>query len=329
MNPESSHLQHQGVQNINIDANHAGQRLDNFLLAILKGAPKSLIYRIIRRGEVRVNGQRAKPLRKLIQDDRVRVPPIRLPEPQALPRPSHQLQDDLRARILYEDDGLLIINKPSHMAVHGGSGVRLGLIEALRQLQPNYVDLSLVHRLDRETSGCVMIAKKRSVLRALHAQLRDHLVTKQYDCVAHGHWPEGVVQVKAPLLKRVDGSGEWRVEVSDSPAAQYAATRFSCTQNWPKAQVSWLKAWPKTGRTHQIRVHALAQGCPLVGDDKYASKEALQQAKKLGVKRMLLHASRLQFMHPLSEQRIDVTAPLPEDFNDIIKQLTEDSSADE
>lgn len=329
MNSESLPIQRQQVQTILIDENHAGQRLDNFLLTTLKGVPKSLVYRVIRRGEVRVNGQRAKPLRKLLLDDRVRVPPVRLPLAQDLPKPSNQLQIQLRSRILFEDDGLIVIDKPSHIAVHGGSGIRLGLIEALRQLQPSYVDLSLVHRLDRETSGCVMIAKKRSVLRALHAQFRAHQVTKQYDCVVNGIWPQHVDLVKEPLLKKVDGSGEWRVEVSAAPTAQYASTRFSCEQKWLNAQVSWLKVWPKTGRTHQIRVHALAQGCPLVGDEKYATKESLQSAKLLGVKRMLLHASRLQFSHPLTEQRIDISAPLPDDFNHYFGQLAKDSRNNE
>lgn len=321
MNSNPLQTQHQGVQNIEIAASHAGQRLDNFLLSVLKGVPKSLVYRIIRRGEVRVNGQRSKPLRKLALNDRVRVPPVRVPTPQEMAQPSQQLQHHLQSRILYEDDALMVIDKPSHMAVHGGSGVRLGLIEALRQLQPDYSDLALVHRLDRETSGCVMIAKKRSALRALHEQLRAHQINKQYDCLAHGHWPEHINVVKAPLLKRIDGSGEWRVAVSESTQAQFAATRFHLEQQWPQVSICWLKAWPKTGRTHQIRVHALAQGCALVGDDKYADKASLAQARTLGVKRMLLHASRLQFLHPLSAQAMDVRAPLPEDFNDCIATL--------
>jgi 23S rRNA pseudouridine955/2504/2580 synthase len=325
--PPSS--QNPGVQNIRSAESHAGQRLDNFLLHQLKGAPRSLIYRVIRRGEVRVNGQRAKPLRKLMLDDLIRIPPVRLPPAQALATPSVQMGADLRARILFEDDGLLVIDKPSHMAVHGGSGVRLGLIEALRQLAPNYAEVSLVHRLDRETSGCVMIAKKRSVLRALHAQLRAHEITKQYDCMAHGQWPSDTAMVKVPLLKRVDGSGEWRVVASDSPQAQYASTRFVCEQYWPDSHMSWLKAWPKTGRTHQIRVHALSQGCALVGDEKYADKEDLKQAKHQGVRRMLLHASRLQFLHPLSGLQMDIQAPLPADFQQCLKQLAEVSDQHE
>lgn len=316
-----------GVQNIRIDDQHAGQRLDNFLLTHLKGVPKSLIYRIIRRGEVRVNGQRAKPLRKLMMDDLIRVPPVRLPQAQAIAKPSAQLSDRLQARILYEDDGLLVIDKPSRMAVHGGSGVRLGLIEALRQLQPDYVDLSLVHRLDRDTSGCVMIAKKRSVLRALHAQLRAHEIVKQYDCMVHGQWPAQATMIKIPLFKRIDTSGEWRVVASDSPEAQYASTRFVCEQYWPTADFSWLKVWPKTGRTHQIRVHALSQGCPLVGDEKYADKADLLRAKQQGVKRMLLHASRLQFVHPLSGAEMDIQAPLPGDFQQCMMNLAEGSNS--
>lgn len=323
MNPKQPTDTQARVQIIRITETHAGQRLDNFLLHILKGVPKSLVYRVIRRGEVRVNGQRSKPLRKLSFDDQVRVPPVRLPTPQELAKPSLNLQQDLQARILFEDDGFLVLNKPSHMAVHGGSGVRLGLIEALRQLQPDYIDLALVHRLDRETSGCVMIAKKRSALRALHEQLRAHQISKQYDCLVHGAWPDSTPVVTAPLLKRVDGSGEWRVSVSDDPQAQFASTRFKVEHYWPQANLTWLKAWPKTGRTHQIRVHALAQGCPLVGDDKYADKAALQQAHQLGVKRMLLHASRLQFAHPLNGQKMDIIAPLPDDFDQCMTQLAE------
>lgn len=305
------------VQFLTISDDDAGQRLDNYLLRILKKAPKSLIYRIIRKGEVRINKGRTKPDRRLQAGDVVRVPPVRLPEKGEAARPSQGLLELLRASILYESKSLLIVNKPSGLAVHGGSGISLGLVEALREIYQD-TPLELVHRLDRDTSGCIVLAKKRSVLRELHALLRSaEGMDKQYLALVKGRWPKRRHQVDAPLLKNELQSGERVVKVN--PDGKASQTEFSVEQ-WYETS-SLVRAKPITGRTHQIRVHALHAKHPLVGDDKYGDDEFNKVMKEFGFKRLFLHAASLKFQLADGTQ-IHVEAPLPTELAEPLSRLT-------
>jgi len=302
-------LDHSKVCTVAISVDEAGQRVDNFLIARLKGVPKSLIYRIIRKGEVRVNKGRVKPERKLADGDVVRIPPVRVASRKA-PPPSLRLQEILKAAVLYEDNELIVVNKPSGIAVHGGSGVNLGLIEALRQMYPQSKFLELVHRLDRDTSGCVMVAKKRRMLVHLQDLLRnDHGIDKRYLALVKGQWEKNCILVEAPLLKNELLSGERMVKVSAD--GKPSRTSFKLLENFEN--VSLVEAVPLTGRTHQIRVHALHRKHPLVGDEKYGDKTLNKTMKAVGVKRLFLHAHFLGIPHP-DGHIIEVSAPLPEDL---------------
>lgn len=306
----------QSVQVLVVGEEAAGQRIDNYLLKLLKGVPKSRIYRLLRKGEVRVNKGRIKPEYKLMDGDSVRVPPIRVAERTA-PEDvfvSDGLSRQLQGAILFEDERLLIINKPSGLAVHGGSGVSVGLIEALRRIRPDERFLELVHRLDRDTSGCVMLAKKRSTLKTLHGLLRGNGVDKRYLALVEGRWSSRKVQVKLPLEKNVLQSGERMVRVN--PDGKYALTRFEVVQRFPGATL--VEARPVTGRTHQIRVHCQAAGHPIIGDDKYGRDEVNEQFRKEGVQRLFLHAHSLGF--ELDGERISVAAELSDDLNTYIKK---------
>ena len=298
------------VQLVTVDENHNGQRIDNFLLSFLKGVPRSLIYRIVRKGEVRVNKGRAKPELKLKTGDVVRIPPVELPDAEAPTQASSGLLEVLAQRIVYENDSLLIIDKPAGLAVHGGSGVKLGLIESLRQMRPQEKMLELVHRLDRDTSGLILIAKKRSALVALHGDLRDGRVDKRYLAVVHGNWPAKITEIDAPLLKNEQLGGERYVKVSSQ--GKPSKTGFEVLEK--KAGFSLIEAKPYTGRTHQIRVHAKHAGFCLASDEKYASPEQVAQAKGLGFRRLCLHAHQLTFALPGEGGKITVTAPLPDDI---------------
>jgi len=303
------------VMIISIDEDQAGQRLDNFLIARLKGVPKSKIYNVIRKGEVRVNKGRVKPEYKLMAGDSIRVPPIRTAEAGTEAKASHQMMSLLSRSILFEDDGLLVINKPPGLAVHGGSGITLGLIETLRQMRPEARHLELVHRLDRDTSGCIMVAKKRSYLRHLQAALREKSagaggITKVYQALVIGDWPKRVHQVNAPLLKTEVAGGERVVRVH--PEGKPSLTEFKLLQRFDG--FSLIEARPITGRTHQIRVHAQYAGCALVGDEKYGSDEVNEAMRGQGIKRLFLHASSLSFYLPESDVITRVDAPLPPDL---------------
>lgn len=302
------------VQLVTVDENHDGQRIDNFLLGYLKGVPRTLVYRILRKGEVRVNKGRAKPEQKLATGDVVRIPPLHLPQPDAPAKAGNQMLAELESRILYEDKQLIAINKPAGLAVHGGSGIRLGLIEALRQLRPQEKLLELVHRLDRDTSGCILVAKKRSALTALHDDLREGRVDKRYLALVFGRWPARVTDVKVPLLKNEVAS---IVRVSD--AGKSAHTGFTIRETLPGYTL--LEAKPYTGRTHQIRVHAKHAGHPLVGDDKYADPEKNAVAAQHGFSRLCLHAASLTFTHPATGEKLRVEAPLPDDIAVPLKAL--------
>lgn len=282
------------VRLVTVQEEDSGQRLDNFLQRQLNSVPRTRLYRALRKGEVRVNKGRSRAEYRLQPGDIVRIPPLREPAagvPGQIPR---RLVNDLSNRIVHEDEDLLVLNKPSGLAVHGGSGLSFGLIEGLRQMRPNARYLELVHRLDRDTSGLVLIAKRASVLRELHRQLREKHIDKRYLALALGKWPRSSSRVDAPLEKQVLVSGERMVRVSK--AGKAAITDFTVVERF--ATSTLVEARPLTGRTHQIRVHALQAGHPLLGDDKYASAAGEQLAARLGLRRLFLHAAELHFSLP-------------------------------
>ena len=289
------------VNIVAVDAEH-GQRLDNFLIARMKGLPRSRIYRMVRRGEVRVNGSRRRPDYRVQRGDRVRIPPFRSgPPPESGGPDPRPLADTLRIATIYEDDDLLVIDKPSGIAVHGGSGISLGVIEALRRNDPS-VPYALAHRIDRDTSGCLAVAKNRRTLLALHAELRKGAVSKRYDLVVDGNWPAGLGVVDKPLARYALANGERRVRVQDD--GEPSTTAFNVVERLDGA--TWLAAYPRTGRTHQIRVHAAASGHPILGDAKYARGSV--QAHP----RLFLHATSLTFR--IGGRRIRIDAPVPREF---------------
>jgi 23S rRNA pseudouridine955/2504/2580 synthase len=302
------------VQKIVIDQELAGQRIDNFLMRRLPGVPRSRVYRLLRRGEVRVNGGRVKAEYKLAPGDEVRVPPVSI-RPPAPPPPDRQAADMLD-RAIYEDKRLLVVNKPTGVAVHGGSGISHGVIELLRAARPDLKDLSLVHRIDRETSGCLVLAKRRSALRDLHAKFREGVVEKNYLGLAAGDWQHGDVICDAPLLVDHRRDGDRHVIVSDE--GKRARTRISLSRTY--GNFSLLQCRPLTGRTHQIRVHAQVMGHPLVVDERYGDSQANRHARKLGLKRLFLHAQSIAFPDK-SGNELHFTAPLPDELNDFLMRL--------
>ncbi|MBA1244918.1 MULTISPECIES: 23S rRNA pseudouridine(955/2504/2580) synthase RluC [Pseudomonas] len=306
-----------GVQLLEVAPELAGQRIDNFLITALKGVPRTLVYRILRKGEVRVNKGRIKPEYKLQAGDIVRVPPLRLPERDAPVPVAQGLLQRLEAAIVHEDKGLIILNKPAGIAVHGGSGLSFGVIEAFRQLRPDAKELELVHRLDRDTSGLLMIAKKRSMLRHLHEALRGDGVDKRYMALVRGHWPTSKKQVNAPLLKSNLRSGERMVEVN--PEGKEALTLFKVLRRFGEF-ATLVEARPVTGRTHQIRVHALHAGHCIAGDAKYGDEDFTRELRDLGGKRLFLHAYALSLTLP-DGSRLDVQAPVDELWAAAVERL--------
>ena len=292
----------------------AGQRIDNYLLKILKGVPKSHVYRVLRSGEVRVNKGRAKPEYRLKEGDELRLPPLRLAERTNRPPPP---DPKLEQAILFEDEAILALNKPSGLAVHGGSGVSFGVIEQLRAQRPQLRFLELVHRLDRDTSGVLLLAKKRSALVALHAALREGQVRKHYLALVIGKWHNLRQSVKVNLRKYVLESGERRVSVDAGGQASH--TVFVLQKAW--AGFSLLRAELKTGRTHQIRVHLAHLGFPIAGDDKYGDFARNKELAKNRLKRMFLHASSVTFRHPASGAPVTVEAPLPAALEQFLRTL--------
>lgn len=302
---------------VKVKEQHENQRIDNFLIRHIKGLPKSHLYRILRKGEVRVNKKRIKPDYRVQVGDEIRIPPLRLGvSPQPL-SPNEQLQKKLASRILYEDKYLLIINKPAGIAVHGGSGISLGLIEALRFMRPKEPALELVHRLDRETSGCLVLAKKASVLKELHELLRKGEVSKYYLALVKGYWPKDLRVVNESLTKFQLKSGERMVNVDN--AGKASITEFRVLKRL--ADSTLVEVSPLTGRTHQIRVHALHAGHPVVGDEKYGDKEFNKHYRQLGCKRLFLHAARISFTLPTSGQKISAEAPLDEELEILLKNI--------
>ncbi len=309
------HLSNDSVNWVEIDEGAVGQRVDNFLLNLLKGVPKSHVYRILRSGEVRVNSKRAEPTVRLALGDRLRVPPIRVASPDAKPvAPSIRPAE---FPILFEDESLLAIDKPAGVAVHGGSGIAFGVIEQLRQARPALPFLELVHRLDRDTSGVLLLAKKRAALIAMHALLREGRTDKRYLTLVRGRWPHLRREVRVALHKYVTAGGERRVRVDAE--GQDAITVFTRKRVW--AEATLLEARLKTGRTHQIRVHLAHEKYPIAGDDKYGDFEWNRAFAKNGLKRMFLHAALLAFAHPATGAAIRLESPLPSDLAGFVERL--------
>jgi 23S rRNA pseudouridine955/2504/2580 synthase len=306
------------VTQVTIDENYNGQRLDNYLIRILKGVPKSRIYRIIRKGEVRINKKRAKPEQRLETGDMVRIPPIQLATPQIPSLPKKGLTTDIEKHIQYEDENLLILNKPSGIAVHGGSGVNFGVIELLRMSRRDAKFLELVHRLDRDTSGCLLVAKKPSVLKQLHELLREGGVDKRYLALVKGHWPKKQVEVSAPLLKYQTRAGE-RIVTINAEEGKTSLTEFHVLQYFENCTL--VEAIPHTGRTHQIRVHAAYMQHPIAGDEKYGDKEFNKIMRAVGLKRLFLHAASLSFYLEEKDKAISVKAGLDDDMKTILKRM--------
>ena len=304
------------VQQREIDSETAGQRLDNFLLGQLKGVPRSHVYRLIRSGQVRVNSGRAKAAYRLQAGDRVRVPPVAVKAP-AVPVATPENLDWLADRIIHEDSRILVVDKPAGLAVHGGSSISLGVIEALRLLRPTAKDLELAHRLDRGTSGCLLLAKRRSALRVLHELLREGEVDKRYMTLVKGRWPEDAVTIDAPLVTRRVG-GEARVKVD--PSGKEAQSSFRLLERFGKT-ASLLEVSIATGRTHQIRVHAAHAGHPVAGDERYGDDDFNAYARTFGLRRMFLHAHSLSFTWPETGEEFNASVPLPDELKAVLNAL--------
>ena len=316
--------QRPGVQFITIETDDAGQRVDNYLVRELKGVPKTRVYRIIRKGEVRVNKKRVQAAYRLQPGDLLRIPPVRVAERSPGKLPGNGMAEKLESAILYEDARLIILNKPSGIAVHGGSGITFGVIEALRKIRPDERTLELVHRLDRDTSGCLMIAKKRSMLRYLHNQFQEDRISKIYNALVAGRWPSRKLLVNAPLQKNTLQSGERMVRVDLD--GKRSKTRYRVLERYShqQGQATLVEASPITGRTHQIRVHCLHAGYPILGDDKYGGDEDNRRYRQLGLKRLFLHAASLELVMP-EGQSLKIEAPLSADLQELLVGLAADS----
>ncbi|MCW5624086.1 MAG: RluA family pseudouridine synthase [Burkholderiales bacterium] len=307
-------LSKESVTWLDLDEDAEGQRVDNFLLRILKGVPKAHVYRILRSGEVRVNSRRADPTLRLHAGDRVRVPPIRISPPSAPPAPGGAR---VMPRVLHEDDALLVIDKPAGLAVHGGSGISHGVIERLRAERPELRFLELVHRLDRETSGVLLLAKRRSALTRMHEQIRNGTTGKRYTVLVKGRWTTPVRTIREALRKEATADGDRRVSVDQD--GKPAITTFRLKR--PLGDFTLLEADLKTGRTHQIRVHLAHAGYPIAGDDKYGDFALNRDLTRQGLKRMFLHAARFECDHPIRGDRIAFEAPLPRELAAFIATL--------
>ncbi|WP_107843516.1 RluA family pseudouridine synthase [Neisseria sicca] len=315
------------VSLITVAEHEAGQRLDNYLIKILKGVPKSHIHRIIRAGEVRLNKKRCKPDSRIQTGDLLRIPPVRTAEKQRSSENRAQAVPAREFTIIYEDDALLVIDKPAGTAVHGGSGVSFGVIEQIRRARPEARYLELVHRLDKDTSGLLMIAKKRSALVKLHEAIRNDHPKKIYLALGVGKLPNDNFHVKLPLFKYTGAQGEKMVRVSED--GQSAHTIFRVLNRFSDdllhqvglSHLTLVQATLKTGRTHQIRVHLQSQQCPIAGDERYGDYQANKRLQKLGLKRMFLHAAELHLDHPLTGEKLILKAPLPQDLAQFVLML--------
>ena len=305
--PNDSGTRVSGVRKVQVSADRAGQRIDNFLRTELPGVPKGRVYRLLRRGEVRVNGGRIRAEYKLQEGDEVRIPPARIST--GAPPPPAKLAADMLDRVIYEDKRLLVINKPTGFAVHGGSGISHGVIELLRHARPDLKELGLVHRIDRETSGCLVMAKRRSALRELNECFRLGQVEKNYIALVVGDWQYGEQLIDVPLLVRNRKGGERYVIAS--PKGKEAQTKVSLSRTY--GIYSLLQCAPVTGRTHQIRVHLDHAGHSIAGDDRYGDDDANKQASRFGLKRLFLHAQSIAFADG-SGNDLHFTAPLADDL---------------
>ena len=312
-----------GVRQVQVDSEAAGTRLDQFLMRLLPSVPRSRIFRIVRKGEVRVNGRRAGPEHRLQERDTVRVPPVRIepePEPGAPARVPQRMLDTVRAAIIHEDDRLLVLNKPAGVAVHGGSGLSFGVIEALRALRPNE-ELELVHRLDRETSGCLLVARRRSALRTLHELIREGQMEKRYLALLKGHWNLGHTRIDVPLRTDIRVGGERTVKAHSS--GKEAVSEFRPVQ-WFGKRATLVEVGLHTGRTHQIRVHSAHAGNPVAGDEKYGDEAFNAEMREAGLQRMFLHAHSISFDWPVGSKggSFSTSAPLPPDLAGVVDELT-------
>ena len=305
------------VRHVEIDAEQAGKRLDQFLLKLFGTVPRSRVYRLVRKGEVRVNGRRADPAQRLQLNDKVRVPPVRLEPEGAAPRIPRALLDRVRRAIIVENDKLLVIDKPSGIAVHGGSGLSFGIIEVLRALRPEDA-LELVHRLDRDTSGCLLVARKASALRVMHALLREGQFEKRYLTLLKGHWQHGRIRIDVPLRTDTRVSGERTVQAHAS--GKTALSDFRPLQFFGK-RATLMEVGLLTGRTHQIRVHAAHAGHPVAGDEKYGDSQFNTELAALGLERMFLHAHSVSFEWPQGGA-FSASSPLPADLAAIVDRLS-------
>lgn len=306
------------VRHVRAGPGDSGQRIDNFLTRTLKGVPRSHVYRLLRKGEVRVNGRRAKPEQRLEEGDEVRLPPVRAAERERGPSVPDRLLDEVRSRILFEDARILALDKPAGLAVHGGSGLSFGVIEALRASRPR-AELELVHRLDKDTSGVLLVAKDRASLRLLHAALRDGQVGKTYLALLKGRWTLGRKTIDLPLKTNIRQGGERMVKVDiegrDSASTFRPVRRFDSRATLVEVDIH-------TGRTHQIRVHAAYAGHPVAGDEKYGDREFNAVMKALDLRRMFLHAHRIEFTWPDDGRRCRIEAPLPKDLQEVLDRLS-------
>lgn len=322
--PEPTPPAPSGVRHLIAEQGDQGQRVDNFLMRVLKDVPRSLVYRILRTGEVRVNGGRVKPDHRLEEGDKIRVPPVKVKPKEPTQAPSKSLRDFITSAVIYEDRDLFVINKPAGVAVHGGSGLSHGVIETLRAVHPELTELELVHRLDRDTSGCLLVAKRRAALRELHRSLREREMEKHYRALVVGRWPFGRKLIDLPLKTNLKQGGERVVRVH--PDGQHAESTFEPLQAFAKL-ATLLDVRIGTGRTHQIRVHAAHGGHPIAGDEKYGDRERDAALKPFGLNRMFLHAHSLAFQRPGTDKEFTVTAPLPEDLQSVLERLAEGTKA--
>jgi 23S rRNA pseudouridine955/2504/2580 synthase len=304
-----------GVETVLVTEGDTGQRIDNFLIRVLKGVPKTHVYRLLRTGQVRVNGGRAKPNRRLVEGDKVRLPPVRRPDPTAPKRPPDALLERLEQGIAYEDDQLLVLDKPVGLAAHGGSGVEFGVIEAAKALRPHSDEFGLVHRLDRDTSGLLVVAKKRSALRRMHAALRERDMEKRYLALLAGRWPGGERRVDLPLEEHRPEGGERLTKVSSR--GRPAVSVFRPIKRF--ADATLVEVDLETGRMHQIRAHAAHLGHPVLGDPKYGDAAANALWRSRGLRRMFLHAAALRFAHPSTGSPIAVEAALDEELRGVLE----------
>lgn len=304
------------VSFVEIDENAHEQRVDNFLFKTLKGVPKSHIYQLLRKGNIRVNKKRIKAPYKLQQGDILRLPPIRVSEKVEV-KISDELESLIQQSVIYEDASLLVLNKPSGLPVHGGTGLSLGVIDVVRTIYKNSQSYELVHRLDKETSGCLVIAKKRSALKHLQEQFRQKTVRKEYQTLTKGWWKPSKQEVSSKLTKNVLKSGERMVVVDDS--GKSAKSVFETLQKFDDASLMSVRI--QTGRTHQIRVHADSSGHPVAGDEKYGDRRFNARLKKLGLKRMFLHAYGIRFTSPETEKLVNIVANLPSELMQVIDNI--------